>query len=390
MGKQEEGRKNVILLGLTSFLNDFSSEMIMPILPFFLSSLGASAVLIGLVGGLRDSLASVLKFLFGYMSDKAGRRKPFVYGGYLVSALFKLLLAFSPSVLSAVSSASLERVGKGMRDAPRDAMIGQFMPERSGTGFGLHQMLDTAGAIMGSLAVLVLVAWLALDYGMIIVIAAFLAILSIGPLFLVKEPAFKPYRERRGFISALATLPRDLKVFILIASLFSLANFSYMFFVLRAGSGGDIVTAIGLYVLFNIFFALFAYPIGKRADSVGKRRVLICGYVLFALVSLAFVYYSDIYAMILLFILYGISYAAVKGVERAYVVDMSPSELKGTSLGAFQLVTGLAALPASIVAGYLWDAFSPEATFMFGAIVAGAAAALLALLRLKASLTHAS
>ncbi|MEW6748290.1 MAG: MFS transporter [Candidatus Micrarchaeota archaeon] len=381
MEKREDGKKDVALLGAASFLNDFSSEMIMPILPFFLSSLGAPAMLIGLVGGLRDSLSSVLKFVFGYLSDRTGRRKPFVYGGYLLSAVFKLLLALSPDALFAVSSASLERIGKGMRDAPRDAMISQFMPKRSGAGFGLHQMLDTAGAVGGSLAVLAMVAWLAMEYGMIIGIAAFLAVLSVGPLFLVREPPFKPYAERKGFMSALSRLPGEMRAFILIASLFSFANFSYMFFVLKAGSGGDIVAAIGLYILFNLSFALFAYPIGKRADSVGKQKVLAAGYGLFALVSLSFAFHSGMYAMILLFVLYGISYAAVKGVERAYVSDMSPPDLKGTSQGAFQLATGLAALPSSVAAGYLWDAFSPEATFMFGAIVAGAAAVLLIIIR---------
>ncbi|MBU0531889.1 MFS transporter [Candidatus Micrarchaeota archaeon] len=378
MGKQKNGKKNVFLLGTTSFLNDFSSEMIMPILPFFLSSLGAPVVLIGLVGGLRDSLGSILKVLFGYLSDKTGKRKPFVYAGYLTSAFFKLLLAFSPNALFALSSASLERIGKGMRDAPRDAMIGQFMPKKTGTGFGIHQMMDTAGAILGSLAVLLMIWYLAMSYDMIIALAALLAILSIGPLFLVKEPIFKPYQNSYGFRSALSKLPGNLLVFTVIASLFSLANFSYMFFILKAQVSEDIVTAIALYVVFNVFFAIFAYPIGKYADKVGKRKVLIFGYVLFALVSFAFVFYSGLYALLILFILYGIANAAVKGVERAYVVDLSPANLKATSIGTFQLMTGLAALPSSIIAGYLWEAISPEATFMFGAVVSFGAAILLA------------
>ena len=251
--KDEKGKMNVSLLGTTSFLNDFSSQMILPILPFFLSSLGASAVLIGLVGGLRESLDKLFEVASGYLSDKIGRRKPFVYAGYITSSFFKLLLAFSPTAMSASSSASLERVGKGMRDAPRDAMIGQFMPGKTGTSFGLHRMFDTAGAVFGSLAVLVLIAYFFVPYDLLIMTAALIGILSIAPLSLVKEPPFRPYRNKHGFRYALSKLPRKLIIFNIIASLFTLANFSYMFFILKAQATEGLVIPIALYVLFNIF-----------------------------------------------------------------------------------------------------------------------------------------
>jgi MFS family permease len=383
MDSQEErkGKKNIALLGATSFLNDFSSEMMLPILPFFLSSLGATPLLIGLVGGIRDSLDRLLRIVFGYLSDRAGKRKPFVYLGYITSAFFKFLMALSPNAVVASSSASLERIGKGIRDAPRDAMIGQFLPNKTGTGFGLHRMLDTAGAVFGSLAALLIIAYLAWSYNTIILIAAFVALISIGPLFLVKEPPFKPYRNMKGFRYALSKLPKELLAFNIIASLFALANFSYMFFILKAYTTEGLVIPIALYVVFNIFYAAFAYPIGRHADKVGKRKIIVGGYMLFALVSLAFVHYSSLAALLVLFIFYGIANAAVKSVEPAYVTDMAPADLRATSLGTFQMMTGLAAIPSGLIAGYLWQYISPETTFMFGAVVAFAAAVLLAIKR---------
>jgi len=381
MGDNKDGKKNVFLLGLTSFFNDVSSEMIMPILPFFLASLGASPVLIGLVGGLRDSLDRLLKVFFGYLSDKTQERKSFVYGGYVTSAAFKILLAFSPTALIASAFASLERIGKGMRDAPRDAMIDKFMPRKTGTGFGLHQMLDTSGAVLGSIIVLAMIAYLSVNYGTIILIAGVIGLLSLIPLFLVKNIEIKKKFGQYNFISSLSRIPKKLLVFNIIASLFALANFSYMFFILRAQVEKGIVTTLALYVVFNIAYALFAYPLGKRSDSLGKREILIGGYLLFALVSLAFVYFTGIYALVILFVFYGISNAAVKAVERAYVADMSPSEIKATSLGMFQTMTGIAAIPSGLIAGYLWEYISPETTFFFGAGVAFIAAVLLVLHR---------
>lgn len=381
MNNKKEGKKNVLLLGLTSFFNDVSSEMIMPILPFFLSSLGASPLLIGLVGGLRDSLDKLLKVFFGYLSDKTQKRKPFVYGGYVTSAAFKILLAFSPTALIASAFASLERIGKGMRDAPRDAMIDKFMPKKTGTGFGLHQMMDTSGAVLGSIIVLALIAYFSIDYGNIILAAGLIGLLSIVPLIMVKKIKFKEKFEQYKFISSMSKIPKKLLLFNTIASLFALANFSYMFFILRAQVEKGIVTTLALYVVFNIAYALFAYPIGKRSDKIGKREVLIGGYLLFSMVSLAFVYFTGIYALVILFVFYGISNAAIKAVERAYVADMSPSEIKATSLGLFQTMTGIAAIPSGLIAGYLWEYISPEATFIFGAVIAFMAAVLLLLHR---------
>lgn len=370
----EKGKRNVVLFGITSFFNDLSSEMILPILPFFLSSLGASPVLIGLIGGLRDSIGKILRIFFGYYSDKTGQRKKLIFGGYGLSAAFKILLAFSPGAAIAAAFASLERVGKSMRDAPRDAMISRFMPKKSGEGFGIHQMLDTAGAVAGSVLVLLLIVYLSLGYSTIILIAGSIAVLSIIPLFFIEGNGRK--RTDMKFLQSLSEITKKQHRFNLTASVFALANFSYMFFLIRAGAHQGFVVPLLLYVLFNIFYSAFAYPMGRYSDRIGKRNMLMFGYGLFALVSFAFVYFSDITALVFLFIFYGISNAAVKAVERAYATDLSSDKIKGTSIGLFQMMTGIAAIPSGIIAGFLWE-ISPEYTFLFGGVLAAAAVLLL-------------
>lgn len=260
---KKEGKRNVTLLGITSFLNDLSSEMIMPVLPFFLSSLGASPVLIGLVGGLRDSLDKLLKVFFGYLSDRVGKRKSFVYGGYLLSALFKISLAFSPNAATASSTASLERIGKGIRDAPRDVMIGGFMPHRTGEGFGLHQMLDTAGAVCGALSALLLLVFLSFGYSDIILIGGLLALLSLIPLSMVGHASVSN-ANLKDMLSSLSDIPKQLWIFNLVAGLFAVSSFSYMFFLMKAEMTEGLIIPIGLYTIYNVFYSGASYPLGKK------------------------------------------------------------------------------------------------------------------------------
>lgn len=375
-------KRNVILLGLTSFLNDFSSEMIMPVLPFLLLSLGGGGVVVGLVGGLRDSLSSLLKIIFGYFSDRRGKRKVFVAGGYLSSAFFKLMLAFSTAWQHVLVYSSLERVGKGMRTAPRDAIIAESMPEERGRGFGIHRALDSTGAVGGSLVAFLLLYLISLSYRRIILLAACLAFLSLLPLLFVKEGKRKP--SPRGLVVSLKALPPALRRFIFASSLFSFANFSYMFFILKAQRAfpGELSVALPvlLYAIFNIFYAALSIPSGRLSDRVGRRPVIFAGYLLFSLTALLFALSPPgvllYYAM---FALYGGVYAMVDGNQRAYVSDLSPGEMKGTALGTYHTAVGLVALPASIIAGVLWS-LQPAYTFLYGSLVAFLSAIFLALL----------
>jgi len=361
---------NVLLLGIVSFINDLSSEMIMPILPMFITALGGAGLAVGLIGGLGDSISSILKVLCGYWSDKKGKRKIFVSSGYLNSAIFKLFLVFSKAWQHILVFSSLERVGKGLRTAPRDAIIADSMPKERGKGFGIHRALDTSGAIFGSIVVFLLFWFMGLSFESIILFAAIIAFIALSPLFFVKEKK----REPKDIILkiGLKNLPGSLKMFILISSVFALANFSYMFFILRAQDFFTGKSSVGgpilLYVLFNIFYALLAVPFGTLSDKIGRKRVLIFGYFLFSLTSFGFAFFNSLIAFIILFALYGMVYAIIDGNQRAFVSDLSSRDLRATSLGTFHTMIGLAALPASLIAGFLWR-IDPRLTFIYGTLI---------------------
>lgn len=381
---QKAGFRNVIILGIVSFLNDLSSEMIMPILPMFLASLNASPQIIGLVGGIRDSLSSILKVICGYWSDKAGKRKVFVYWGYGVSSFFKLLLAVSKTWPLALVFASLERTGKGLRTAARDAIIADSVASKRGKGFGIHRGLETIGAILGS-AIAFLLLWFAhFQLSSIILIAAVIGLASLPPLRFVKEPEIHKQNVKLKF--SLSILPRPLKLFILVAGIFDIGNFSYMFFVMKAqllftDEKMSQAAPILLYVLFNIFYSALAVPLGSLSDKIGRQPVIIFGFALFAVVSICFALFNTLFSFVILFALYGVVLAAIDGNERAFVSDLAGPDFKATALGTYHTITGLAALPASIIAGVLWKQVSPKATFIFGGSIALVAVVMFIVLR---------
>jgi MFS family permease len=370
---KKDGFRNVIILSIVSFLNDVSSEMIMPILPMFLESLNASGQIIGLVGGLRESVSSILKVLCGYWSDKTGKRKIFVYAGYATSSVFKLFLGFSKTPAGAVIFSSMERVGKGLRTAARDAIIADSVdPARRGKSFGIHRGMDTGGAILGAGLAFILMQFAGLGFETTIIIAAVLGLASLIPLRFVNEP--EVHRQKTALKLSLAILPKPLKLFILVAAIFAIGNFSYMFFIMRAqhlfAGKWSITAPILLYVLFNIFYSALAIPLGSISDKVGRPAVLVFGFALFAVVSLGFAFCNSLWLSIILFALYGVVFAAVDGTERAFVSDLAGADFRATALGTYHTVTGLAALPASLAAGFLWQHVSPVATFAYGGISA--------------------
>ena len=364
-------QKNIILLGFVSLLNDISSEIIQPILPLFIASLGGGSLAIGLIGGISDGLPSILKVFAGYWSDRLGRRKPLVVGGYSLSALAKLLLAFSATWQQVFAFKTLERCGKGVRSAPRDAMISESADEcERGRGFGLHRSMDSAGAVVGSILAYLL--WQAgLGYNTILLVAGVLAVLALVPFYRVRESYKSPSCQLRLKLSDLSP---GLRKFIVIATIFALGNFSYMFFILRAQSLFSGAQAVAfpllLYVLFNVVYAGLAMPVGIWSDSIGRKRVLILGYALFALTAIGFAFVSSLAGLVVLFALYGLVFALVDGSERAFVSDLSQARVRGTCLGIYYGFVGVSAIVSSLVAGWLWAEYGPSAAFIFGAAAA--------------------
>jgi len=376
-------KKNIILLGFVSLLNDISSEIIQPILPLFITSLGGGAVAVGLIGGIADGLPSILQVFVGYCSDLWGRRKPLVVAGYGLSAISKLFLPFSWTWQQVFAIKALERCGKGVRTAPRDALISESVDENNlGKGFGIHRAMDSSGAVIGSILAYAL--WIAgLDFRTIFLIAAVLAVAALIPFRMVEEGPGVPNGQLKLSVSNLSP---GLRKFLVVACLFALGNFSYMFFILRAQqlfSGKEAIAApLLLYVLFNLVYAGMAVPVGVWSDKIGRRNVLALGYAIFAATALGFAAVSSLAGAIVLFALYGLVYAIVDSMQSAFVSDLSRSCVRSTSLGLYWGATGVTAILSSLLAGALWAQFGASATFIFGAAASTLAA--LALLRMKA------
>jgi len=372
-------RRNILLLGLVSFINDTSSKIILPVLPLFIKELGGGGMAIGIISGVSDSVASLFNMLAGYWSDRAGKRKGFVFGGYFISAIAKLLFAFASLWQHVLLLRVAERLGKGVRSAPRDALLASSTNIRNrGRGFGVHRAMDSGGAVLGTLVAFALFWYLGMSFSQIFIIAGIIGFTSLAPLLFVKEKEKTVQRDHYRF--NLRLLSPALRKFILVTFLFALANFSYMFFVLHSQGAFQGKLSVGipilLYALYNLAYTLFAVPAGILSDHIGRRNVLLAGYGLFALVCLGFVFANNLEMYLLLFVLYGLNYALVNANERAYVSDLAEESTRGIALGSYHMATSLAALPAGLIAGLLWDR-DPNYTFGFGALFALAAVVVL-------------
>ncbi len=353
--------KNIYLLGGSSFFNDVGSEMITPILPFYVLALGGSGVAIGTLSGLREGLSSLFKIVGGWLSDKQGKRKIFVFLGYLFSVISRFLIFLASSWQWILGFVSLERFGK-LRDPPRDAIIAESTHHR-GKWFGIHQMMDSSGAIFGTIIVIILFWKLSLDFKPIILIAAIISALSLIPLIFVREP--KTRAINRGLFKGVKRLNKKLKYFIFVTSVFTLGNFGlYLFMLLMAKQiTNTIVIPLALYLLFNFCSALFVVPFGKLSDRIGRKKVLTIGYILFFGTALFLLFCNSLACLIILFAVYGLIYAITNSNQRALASDLS-GDMKGTAMGLFHSVIGIVNIPAGIIAGILWD-INPQSMFLY-------------------------
>ena len=373
----------VLALSLTSFFADISGEMIYPLIPIFLTAvLGAPIAVVGLIEGVADSTASVVKVGSGYWSDRIGRRMPLVVSGYGLAAVAKLLLAVAFGWPMVLLARFVDRFGKGFRGSPRDALIAESSaPEQRGRAFGFHRSMDTAGAVIGPLLGLLLVALLSHRLRLVFALAVIPGVLSLVALTLVREP-------RAGGTSASNATPRlslsvrgldrRLLLFLLAGLIFSLGNSSDVFLILRAKALGLPTTAVVLaYALYNFTYMGAALPAGMLSDRRGRRNVFIGGLLIFAVVYLGFALARQAAAVWPLFAIYGLYIAFTDGVSKAFITDLAPRQQRASILGAYGVVTGIAALIASVVAGLLWDHVSVAAPFLLGSAAAFAAATLL-------------
>ena len=374
---------NVRSLGLVSFFADLSSEIAYPLFPIFVTSvLGLPVAVLGLIEGIAEATASITKYPFGQAADYTGRRKPFVLAGYTLGALGKLVIALAAGWPPALAGRFTDRLGKGMRTAPRDDLIAaNTRPEQQGLAFGLHRSMDTLGAVIGPLVALALVqAHVSLRW--IFAIAVVPGLLSVLAIVLfVREHQEQP--RPSAFRLSLPASPA-FRWLLAGALLFAIGNSSDMFILLKAKDIGLGTSAvILLYVLYNVVYSAASLPLGGLSDRVGQYPLVIAGYGVFAVVYVGFAGAGSGLALAGLFAVYGLYIAATEGTSKALIGRAIPTGKRASALGLYYTATGLASFAASTTGGLLWSAVGPWATFVFGAAAALAAAALMLLGRGK-------
>lgn len=359
--------RNVLLLALTSFLADVSGEMLLAVLPFLLVAQGAGGLGIGLVDGLADAVGHVLKPAAGRLADRTGRRKPLIISGYLVAACSRIGIAVATVWQASLFFRSSDRVGKGLRTAPRDALLAESVgPEVRGRAFGLHRAADTAGAVVGVSLALGALALLGTSPQGIVLAGALIGLTTVAPLLLVRElPAPLP-----GEATRVEPPSPMFRRFVALAALFAVGEVSYMFFVLRATGSTTEAGAVGLYLLFNVVYLGAAYPAGRLADRIGKPRVLLAGWTLFAIAAAILILPPTLPLAIAAFTTLGLGFAGFESVQRALAADLAGRAGRSTRLGLFHGAIGLSTVAGGLAAGLLWDHIGEWATFAWGAGVA--------------------
>jgi MFS family permease len=382
--------RNVFFLGVVSLLTDVSSEMIFTLVPLFLCNvLGAATTIVGLVGGLSESTDAIFRIFSGWLSDKIGKRKLLAVLGYSISTVAKPFMYLATSWGAVMAIRFGDRVGKGVRTSSRDALIADSISaDERGRGFGLHRAMDTFGAVLG-LALAAIIIYLVQGGGIQLSLKTYqwLVLVGVIPAVVAVLVLLIFVRERRGKSLPNVSSQRGLslsglkrgfdirfKVFLAIMAVFTLGNSSDFFVILRAQNvEAPLIQVVMMLVLFNATYTVTSLPMGILSDRLGRRRVITLGWFIYALVYLGFALASSVWQVWLLFAGYGIYYGITEGVARAFVADLVAEEKRGTAYGLYHGVVGLTLLPASLIAGWLWDAVSPAAPFYFGAGLAFAA-----------------
>ncbi|MGC8765775.1 MAG: MFS transporter [Brevinematia bacterium] len=384
--KENSIGKNVVLTGFTSFFTDISSEMIYPLIQAFVSSIMKSQAaligpILGFIEGVAESTASVLKLFSGYISDRLKKRKALAIFGYTLSSISRILF-FIPYWLAIFSARILDRIGKGIRTAPRDALVSESVSkEVRGRAFGFQRGMDFAGAFLGTLISFLLIRFVFKEIDkykepsnfypifLIALIPAFIAV-----IFLFFTTDIKKEKTERASLPSfkLKDYNKNLKTFFLAQFIFTLGNSSNQFLLLRTGDlGHSLSTLTIMYLIFNFTTTIFSTPFGSLSDKIGRKWLLVGGYFLYALVYLGFgvVGKNTNWILWLMWILYGVYYALTEGLEKAFVTDLAPENSKATAIGFYHMIVGVTLLPASLIAGFMYSLY-PPLPFIFGSIMA--------------------
>ena len=379
---------SVWALGLVSLFMDLSSEMIHALLPLYLVTvLGASTLTVGFIEGIAEATASITKIFSGALSDYLGRRKLLAALGYGLAAFTKPIFPLASSIAWLTAGRFVDRIGKGIRGAPRDALVADLTPaDLRGTAYGLRQSLDTIGAMIGPFLAIVFMAILADNFTAVFWIAVVPAFVSLAIIvFVVREPALPldSRTVRSPFSRAeLARLSTAYWLVVAVSAVFTLARFSEAFLLLRAQSVGMQLTFVPIVmVVMNIVYTFTAWPAGALSDRIGRYLVVTAGFAILIVADLVLAFGSGVIAVLIGVALWGLHMGLTQGLLAAMVADTAPAELRGTAFGMFNLVSGIALLAASIIAGALWDVIGPDGTFFAGALFTAVALAALPLVR---------
>lgn len=364
--------KQVVILSLVSLFTDIASEMLYPVTPIFLTAvLGTSMALVGIIEGIAEITAGLLKGYAGNLSDKIGKRSIFVVIGYSLSAFAKPLPGIFPNISSVLISRTTDRVGKGIRTAPRDALLGTYSEGNSGAIFGFHRGMDTLGAAIGPLAAILLLYLYPENFQLIFLVAFVPSVVAVSfTLFVKDKPLARKSKLRLSYVKFWRSAPKPYKVLLVLIVTFSFVNSSDVFLILKSKyiSGSDTLAILG-YVFYNLIFAGASYPFGKLSDRFGKNLIFGIGLLIFSLIYFGFALLTEMIFIWILFALYGVYSASTEGISKAWISDLVPDEMRGSAIGLITMLSSFSIMLGSFTAGFLWDSFGSSVPFLLSAVV---------------------
>jgi len=380
--------RNVFFAGLTSFLTDTSTKMVYSVMPLFLLSIGASKTTISLIEGIAESTSSILKSFSGYWSDKIGKNKPFMVIGYGITAITTPLYALVISPAQVLYLRFFERIGKGVRAAPRDSLIsGSVKSGEMGRNFGFHKAMDNSGAIIGPLLAFAVLYFFPANYKLIFILATIPAILGVISIVTFINETRAPGKSTGKF--SVKQLPKKFYLFLAIVFVFTLGNSADALLLVKTSDTGIRTAYIPLmYMLFNMVSVLLAIPAGKLSDKFGRGPMITLGFLMYSIVYFSFGYCSGAGTFVLLFLLYGVYSALADSSQKAMVTDIVDKEMRGTGFGIYHSVLGITLLPASLIAGWLYDKMGSAIPFYFGSAMALVASVLMAIFVFRGDVAH--